>query len=144
MWAKRGRQVIRHNYSKLIQGNTAQLSTNPKSWNEVIISTDESLWKNAAKRIKRSDLLQGRRIMKTKWVFKKKFNADGSVERYIARCTVKGFTLRKGIDFNETFVPTPRLETGRILLVVAHQFGWYRRQGDFPTVFHNPDPNIDL
>lgn len=82
--------------------------------------------------------------MKSKRVFKKKFNADGSIERYKARCTVKGFTQRKGIDFNETFAPTPRPETGRILLIIAHQIGWHCRQGDVPTAFLNPVLNTDL
>ncbi|POS85479.1 hypothetical protein EPUL_002299 [Erysiphe pulchra] len=57
---------------------------------------------------------------------------------------LKGYTQRKGIDYQETFAPTPRVETGRILLVLAHQFGWHKRQGDVPTAFLNPDLNIDL
>ncbi|KAI0991324.1 hypothetical protein K3495_g16863 [Podosphaera aphanis] len=28
--------------------------------------------------------------------------------------------------------------------VLAHQFGWHRRQGDVPTAFLNPDLDIDL
>lgn len=82
--------------------------------------------KGVIKIIKRSELPKGRKTMKSKWVYKKKLKADGSVERYKARYKVKGFTQRKGIDFNETFAPTPRAETGRIMLVLAHQFGWHR------------------
>lgn len=65
--------------------------------------------------------------MKCKWVFKTKFLADGSLDKYRARCTVKGFTQRSGIDYKETFAPTPRAETGRIMLALSHRFGWYRR-----------------
>lgn len=157
MQTKRGRQVIRHDYNKLNKGYTAQLSVDPSSWNDAMSSVDAPLWKTAAntefkslqkkgaiKIIKRSELPKGRKTMKSKWVFKKKFNADGSIEKYKARCTVKGFTQRKGIDFNETFAPTPRPETGRILLIMAHQLGWYRKQGDVPTAFLNPDLNTDL
>ena len=82
--------------------------------------------------------------MRNKWVFKKKLNADGTIERYKARCTAKGFTQRKGIDFTETFAPAPRSETGRILLVLAPQLGWHRRQGDVPTAFLSPNLDIDL
>lgn len=82
--------------------------------------------------------------MKCKWVFKKKFLANGDIEKYKARCTAKGFTQRQGIDYHETFAPTPRPETGRIILVLAHQLGWHRKQGDVPTAFLNPDLNIDL
>lgn len=82
--------------------------------------------------------------MKCKWIFKKKFRADGSLERFKARCTAKGYTQREGVDYHETFAPTPRSETGRIMLVLAHQFGWHRKQGDVPTAFLNPDLDIDL
>ncbi|KAI0990896.1 hypothetical protein K3495_g17291, partial [Podosphaera aphanis] len=94
--------------------------------------------------IPRSKLPAGRKPMKCKWVFKKKYNADGSIERWKARCTAKGFTQRQGIDYKETFAPTPRPETGTILLALAHQLGWHRRQGDVPTAFLNPDIDIDL
>lgn len=82
--------------------------------------------------------------MKCKWVFKKKFLADGSIDKWKARCTAKGFTQKFGIDYKETFAPTPRPETGRIMLVLAHYLRWHRRQGDVPTAFLNPDLDIDL
>ncbi|POS86093.1 hypothetical protein EPUL_001039 [Erysiphe pulchra] len=62
--------------------------------------------------IHRSKLPKGRTLMKCKWVFKRKFLADGSLEKNRARCTVKEFTQRRGIDYNETFAPTPRPEIG--------------------------------
>ena len=154
---KRGREVVRHDYKRLNQGISAQIWTDPQTWNEAMTSAEAALWKAAAnhefrslkekgaiKIIKLSELPKGRKPMRNKWVFKKKLNADGTIERYKARCTVKGFTQRKGIDFTETFAPTPRSETGRILLVLAHQFGWHRRQGDVPTAFLNPNLDIDL
>ncbi|KAI0995052.1 hypothetical protein K3495_g13129 [Podosphaera aphanis] len=82
--------------------------------------------------------------MKCKWVSQKKFLANGDIEKYKARCTAKGLTQRQGIDYHETFAPTPRAETGRIILVLAHQLGWHRTKGDVPTAFLNPDLNIDL
>lgn len=152
-----GREVVCHDYKRLHHGRTALISSNPKSWSEAMTSPEAKQWKAAAidefrslvnkgaiKLIKRSSLPKNWKPMKPKWVFKKKFHSDGSVERWKARCTVKGYTQRKGVDYQETFAPTPRAETGRILLVLAHQFGWHRRQGDVPTAFLNPDLNIDL
>ncbi|KAI1000751.1 hypothetical protein K3495_g7446 [Podosphaera aphanis] len=94
--------------------------------------------------IPNSQLPKGCKPMKCKWVFKKKFLANGDIEKYKARCTAKGFTQRQGIDYHEPFAPTPRPETGRIILVLAHQLGWHRKQGDVLTAFLNPDLNIDL
>ena len=45
----------------------------------------------------------GRKLVKLKWVFKRKRNADGSIERYKARIVAQGFTQVKGIDFFKTF-----------------------------------------
>lgn len=82
--------------------------------------------------------------MKTKWVFKRKNKADGTLEKHRARCTVKGFTQRLSIDYKEKFAPTPRPETGQIMLALAHCFGWHRRQGGVPAAFLNPDLDVDL
>lgn len=57
---------------------------------------------------------------------------------------MKGYTQRSGIDYQETFAPTPRAETGRIMLVLAHRLGWHRRQGDVPSAFLNSDLDTDL
>jgi len=62
------------------------------------------------------DRPRGTRIITGKWVFKHKFNADGSLERYKARWVVRGFNQRPGIDFSETFSPVIKpatIRTGR-------------------------------
>lgn len=152
-----GRNVKKLNYYRLHHGLAVQPYTDPKTWEEAMTSGESRQWRQAAQQeinslketgaiqiIKRSLLPKGRSPMKCKWVFKKKFLADGSIDKYKARCTAKGFTQRPGIDYQETFAPTPRPGTGRIMLVVAHQLNWHRCQGDVPTAFLNPDLNIDL
>ncbi|KAI0992824.1 hypothetical protein K3495_g15360, partial [Podosphaera aphanis] len=154
--SKRGRPIKRVNYYKLHHGKTAKSNADPKTWTEAMTGTDAEKWREAATEefrslkekgaisiINRSELPKGRTLMKCKWVFKK-YNADGTLDKYRARCTVKGFTQRSGIDYQETFAPTPRSETGRIMLSLAHSFGWHRRQGDVPVAFLNPDLDVDL
>lgn len=82
--------------------------------------------------------------MKCKWVFKKKYLADGTLEKYGARCTLKRFKQRSGIGYKETYAPTPRSETGRIMLALSHRFGRHRCQGDVPAALLNPDLEVDL
>lgn len=50
-----------------------------------------------------------------RWVFDKKFDINGNVERYKARLVAQGFSQVPGIDFFETFSPVVRLESIRAL-----------------------------
>jgi hypothetical protein len=61
----------------------------------------------------------GTNIVSGKWIFKHKFNADGTLERYKARWVVRGFTQRPGIDFDETFSPVVKPATMRTVLSLA-------------------------
>jgi hypothetical protein len=55
------------------------------------------------------DLLQGRRAINLKWVFKLKRNEHGYVVKYKARLVVKGYAQRRRIDYDEVFTPVARL-----------------------------------
>ncbi|KAL7279387.1 hypothetical protein ACG7TL_007228 [Trametes sanguinea] len=44
---------------------------------------------------------------------------DGSIERYKGRLVAKGFSQRPGFDYNETFAPTPKWASIRIILALA-------------------------
>ena len=65
----------------------------------------------------------GQKTVGTKWVYKIKYTAAGEVERYKARLVVKGFTQKKGIDFDETYAPVTRLTSIRMLLAIAASQG---------------------
>lgn len=55
------------------------------------------------------DLPEGKDCIGVKWIYKKKLNVDGKVEKYKARLVAQGFSQQFGIDYNETFAPVARL-----------------------------------
>ncbi|KAF7573927.1 hypothetical protein PtrM4_055500 [Pyrenophora tritici-repentis] len=58
-------------------------------------------------------------IVDSKWVFTIKTKPDGTVERFKARLVARGFTQVHGIDYNETFAPTVRMDTLRLFLATV-------------------------
>lgn len=81
------------------------------------------------------DRTQDRKFISIKWVFKTKLNVDGSINKFKERLVVKGYTHIFGVNYSNTFAPVARLDTIRILLVVATQKGWKVYQLDVKSTF---------
>ncbi len=84
-----------------------------------------------------SDLPPGKKPISCKWIYKVKYHTDGTLDKYKARLVARGFTQCEGIDYEETFSPTAKMSTIRILLAIAAQYGWKVHQMDVKSVFLN-------
>ncbi|WVY91926.1 hypothetical protein V8G54_037440 [Vigna mungo] len=84
-----------------------------------------------------TDLPEGARPIGVKWVYKKKMNVEGEVERYKARLVVKGYRQKKGIDYDEVFAPVTRMESIRVLISLAAQNQWPIKHMDVKSAFLN-------
>ena len=74
-------------------------------------------------------------VVTGKWLFKHKFNADGSLERYKTCWVLCGFSQRPGIDFGETFSPVVKPATMRTVLSLALSQHWPIHQLDVKNTF---------
>jgi hypothetical protein len=78
-----------------------------------------------------------RRIIKSKWVFKVKRRPDHTIQKLKARLVAMGYSQIQGLDYDEVFSPTLRLETLRLIFSLLASRGWKGRQVDFKTAFLN-------
>ena len=74
-----------------------------------------------------------------KWVYKIKFNFDGTVERYKARLVACGNRQVEGEDYNETFAPVVKMSTVRSLLRIVAGRNWEAHQMDVHNAFLHGD-----
>lgn len=81
------------------------------------------------------DRPKNRSIIDSKWVYKIKQRANGSIERYKAKLIAKEFTQRPEYDFDETFSFVVRYESLRLLFALSARRGWRPQQCDVKTAF---------
>eukprot|EP00253_Pinus_taeda_P035252 PITA_35252 len=77
-------------------------SGNGKLWKEAMVDQMASLHKNEAWDL--VELPTRRKPIGTKWVFKKKTNVEGKVDKYKSRLVEKGYSQVQGIDFGDIFL----------------------------------------
>lgn len=121
---------IPQNYKEALQSPQA------KMWIEAMNDEYKSLIDNQTWDV--VDLPEGRRAITGKWVYALK-KKNGLIDRFKARYVARGFTQKPGIDFKETFSPVVRMESIRILLILANHFDPIVMQIDVKTAFLHSD-----
>ncbi|CAI7912427.1 unnamed protein product [Closterium sp. NIES-54] len=76
----------------------------------------------------------GANIVSGMWIFRVK-RPPGFPSAFKARYVARGFSQRQGVDFFQTFSPTPKMTTLRVLLHVATQRDYELHSLDFSTAF---------
>ena len=130
--------------------NVLTINKDPSNFNEAIsIKEEKPYWIKAMQEEMDSillndtwtlvDLPPGRKVVGCKWVFKKKLNENGDVERFKARIVAQGFSQKYGVDYDAVFAPVVRQTTFRILLSVAGKEHLHVYHFDVMTAFLNGD-----
>jgi hypothetical protein len=76
-------------------------------------------------------------VVSSKWIFKIKHAADGSIEKYKERFVARGFSQKKDIDYEETFALVARYTSIRTIIALAAKMKWKLHQMDVKTTFLN-------
>jgi transposase InsO family protein len=119
----------------------------PKTWRQLLKSPNKHRWLKAADE-EFASLLgmqtwklvprpEKRKVIKSKWVFKVKRRPDRTIQKLKARLVAMGYSQVHGLDYDEVFSPTLRLETLRLILSLLACRNWTGRQVDFKTAFLN-------
>ena len=76
-------------------------------------------------------------VVSSKWIYKIKHVADGSIKKYNARFVARGFSQKEEIDYEETFSPVARYTSIITIMALASMMKWNLHQMDVKTTFIN-------
>ena len=117
----------------------------PKSYEEAVNSPHAEDWKNAMQAEYDSlmdndtwtlvDKPEDKQVLPGKWVYRVKYGANGQVDKLKARYVAKGFAQVERLDFFETYAPTCKPETFRILLALAAKKELHLGQMDVKSAY---------
>jgi transposase InsO family protein len=106
-----------------------------KEWADAMTEEYQSIMKNEVWEIVPRP--KNKDVVFSRWLFKIKHAADGSIEKYKARFVARGFSQKEGIDYEETFAPVARYTSIRTIIALAAKMKWKLHQMDVKTAFLN-------
>jgi hypothetical protein len=106
-----------------------------KEWADAMTEEYQSIMKNKVWEIVPRP--KNKDVVSSRWLFKIKHVADGSIEKYKARFVTRGFSQKEGIDYEETFPPVARYTSIRTIIALAAKMKWKLHQMDVKIAFLN-------
>jgi len=127
----------------------------PSDYNDIFNMNDKDLWidaiNNELKSLKDMNVYvlvnsvpKNSNVISCRWVFKYKRDSKGNIIKRKARLVARGFTQQYGIDFWETFSPTLKQDSLRIITAISVQRGYTIQQIDINSAYLNADLEEDI
>ena len=82
-------------------------------------------------------LLDKKKVIGIRWVFKVKLKPDGSIDKHKARLVARGFLQKPGLDYFEVFAPIARHEIIRPMIALDASINWHLMHLDVKYEFLN-------
>nr|GEX22223.1 ribonuclease H-like domain-containing protein [Tanacetum cinerariifolium] len=93
------------------------------------------IWIKIQVHLKVFKMLEGRKAIESKWIYKIKFRSSGEIDIYTARLVAQGFRKKERIDYEETFSHVVKMVTVRCLLNTDVSMSWHVFQLDVNNAF---------
>jgi hypothetical protein len=140
------RPLIRYGFEDMVSYALVISSGDPTTFQEAVNSQEKSRWMSAmAEEIESLhknqtcdlvELLEKKRKIGCKWVFKKKEEvSEKGGEKFKARLVTKCYSQQKGVDYEEIFSPMVRHTSIKTVLALVAHYDMALEQMDVKTAF---------
>nr|GFC17892.1 retrotransposon protein, putative, Ty1-copia subclass [Tanacetum cinerariifolium] len=126
----------------------------PANYKAAMLDPDKVIWQGAMDEEMNSmkvmkvwivvDLPPNAKVVRSKWLYKKKTDMDGKVHTYKARLLAKGCPQTYGIDYEEKFSAVADIRAIRILIAIAVYYDYEIWKIDVKTAFLNGRLDEDI
>ena len=80
---------------------------------------------------------EGKSVVSSKWIYKIKHKAEGTIEKYEARFVARDFSQKEGIDYEDSFASVAQYTSIRVIMALTSMMKWDLHQMDVRTSFLN-------
>ena len=101
----------------MIEPSSFEEAMEDPAWVYSMVEDNDSIVRNSAREI--VPRLKGKSVVGSRWIYKVKQVADGSIEKYKERFVARGFSQIEGIDYEETFAPIARYSSIQTILALS-------------------------
>ena len=131
---------------KITPLNTKEAKTLPE-WNDWLDSMHKEVQAlrdmGVFELVPRSQVPDGKKVIKTRFVYKIKQNPDGTIKKFKSRLIVQGFLLRYGVDYYDTYSSVVSYTALRTLLSISANSGETFSGYDVGNAYCESSPDDD-